>query len=391
MLKILLFDVDGVLLEAHGYVEAERAAIDHLSDRMGQAPIRLTHDEIAYFESTGMTNEWDSGAMCTALLVMAALGEHPELVRASFTDTLAAVRESGLVIARPDFTSLLRALVADHPHGIHNSAPVLSALKSKYGPVYHPLLEEILGDVYRHESPFTYILQHFTIGSQRFETTYGAMPLIETHSYLKKYDKPNFSVATRTRLLEAVHAGEAHAVVFTARPSLPPTDLIGTEHDAIDPARHPPEGDLALETLGLDGVLPLMAGGRVMWLALHHGLPVESFIKPSPVQALAAAGAALCRCERDALHAAFDAAQHGRLNGPLTRLQGETVELIVFEDSTGGVKATRGAGDILSGLGIDVRTRAYGIAVNESKVASLRAQCDAVFPSINEAVDVTLR
>ena len=65
-----------------------------------------------------------------------------------------------------------------------------------------------------------------------------------------------------------------------------------------------PEAELARELIGFDYTVPLIAGGRVQWLALQHGKGAGDYIKPSPVQALAAIGAAFSNEELPALHAA---------------------------------------------------------------------------------------
>lgn len=76
---LLLLDVDGVLVHPLGYRDALRATVDHFAGRMGQTVVDITDDEIAVFEACGITNEWDSGAICVSALLLAVLGQQPDL------------------------------------------------------------------------------------------------------------------------------------------------------------------------------------------------------------------------------------------------------------------------------------------------------------------------
>src|SRR5574341_986131 len=115
---VFLFDIDGVLLHPAGYKEALRAALDYFSREMGQEPVALTYDEIAVFDSVGMTNEWLSGAMCLGAMLVAAAEQSPDSVRASFRETLAALRSQEVLCPRPDFAAAALEMRAQHPEGV---------------------------------------------------------------------------------------------------------------------------------------------------------------------------------------------------------------------------------------------------------------------------------
>ena len=383
---LLLFDVDGVLIHPRGYKEALRAAVDYFAAQMGQPPARLTYDEIALFEACGITNEWDSLPMCVSAMLVAALAQRSDLARETFSETLDAIRKSGIRIVRPDFGTLAREVATRTPAGSAPTATIHRIMRERASEETHPLLAELFDDIYDLATPTTHIFQHFTLGSERFTQTYGLPPVLDVESCLLRYDEPLIEQGTAARLLARVEHDGAGMVIFTARPSLPPADLpAGAE--PINWRSHPPEGDLAAELLGMAGRVPLIAGGRMTWLAHRHGREPGAYIKPSPVQAIAALGAACCGGETAALEAAVAFVERGEVNGPLVELAGLPVRAVVFEDSVTGIHAVRRAVDLLEEAGLDVTLEIVGVAPEESKRASLRRVADRVVSDVNQALE----
>ncbi len=387
-LTLLLFDVDGVLIRAHGYKEALRATLDVIAGQMGQPPVNLTADEIAVFESSGLTSEWDSGALAAAILLSDILNVRPDLRRETLDDTLAALRAAGVVVPRPDFAGRARALMAAHPPGAtHPSLTALAALKETSDSALHPLLEALLANVYVLQAPFTYIFQHYTLGSDRFAHFYDEIPRYQTGSLLLAHDEPLITPETTARLLELTARLGWRMAIFTARPSLPPADLPAPDGSL---PRHyfPPEGDLALELLGLSPHhCPLIAGGRLTWLAARRGRGSADYVKPSPVHALAAIAAAASGSEAAALESAADLAESGRLTGPLAGLAGTPARVVVFEDSAGGILAARRAAGMLQAAGAPVTVEAVGISTHAAKHGPLAEVSDRIAGDINAALE----
>src|SRR5207247_631529 len=81
--------------------------------------------------------------------------------------------------------------------------------------------------------------------------------------------------------------------------------------------------DLAAELVGLLGRCPLIASGRLAWLAVRRSRTIPEYVKPSPVHALAAIGAAVSGSECAALDAAAELIETGALTGPLADLRGD--------------------------------------------------------------------
>lgn len=387
---LLLFDVDGVLVHPVGYKVALRATVDRFAAQMGQPPLGPDDSEIAIFEACGITNEWDSGAMCVSALLMAALEQRPDLRRDTLEATFAAIYAARLEIARPDFTRIAHEV--RHNNEPFPAAHYLELLAARTNGGDLTLLRTLLGNVYDVlGTPTTRIFQTHTLGSARFADTYGHPAPFESESYLTRYDGALLSEASRARLLDWLRDTGHGAAIFTARPSLPPADLAATPSGVPNThqiAGYAPEAELATELLGLAGRVPMIGQGRVGWLAVRHGRGAADYIKPSPVQGLAAIGAAASGTETDALNAAAALYEHGSLTGPLAALRGSPVGVVVFEDSTGGIRATRQAVERLTQAGLDVTLRAVGVSPNPDKRAALAEVADQVVDDINAGLAV---
>lgn len=385
--SVILLDVDGVLLHPVGYKEATRVSIGHFERLMGQTnPVGLTSEDIALFESHGFTNEWDVSAMCVAQLVLAALEQAPHLAGDTLPNTLAAIRESGVQIARPDF-GWLADEVAARCDGPRPSRFALDILAERAPPEAHRALHEVLADAYQLHAPTTRVFQHHSIGSHRFAALYGEEPDFEAESLLETKDRPLLSAEMRERLLAWLDGDSRHAVIFTARPSLPPVDAY--EERPASRLEISPEAEIARELLALES-LPMISTGRIAWLAAGDGVRPEDYVKPSPVQSLAAIGAALSRTETPALEAAAALAERGKVGGPLAALAGRSTRVTVFEDSMGGIASARAAVDLLRGAGLDVTLEAVGVAPEPVKQKALGKVASRVVNDVNEGLEPIL-
>jgi hypothetical protein len=384
MRTVLLFDVDGVLIHPRGYKEALRATLDRIAEMMGQPPIAISDDEMSVFESLHLTNEWDSAAMVTAALLIDVLNAQPDVCRETLDETLQAIREAGISVPRRDLSALARECMGAHQHDVLPSQTVHAILRSHTHESAYPILDEVLRDIYSWRSPTTCILQHYTLGSKGFVETYGEPPQFETDSYLAQYDKPNIRPETSSRLLHRLTDPDWHAVIFTARSSRWPADYVNG-HDGNNHL-YPPEGDLVVELLGFSGHIPMIASGRLAWLATRRGRGIADYVKPSPVHALAAIGAAVSGRESAALEAAADLMEHNQLTGPLAALSDGKTQVIVFEDSSGGIRSTREAVEILQRAGVDAHAEAVGVSPHPAKQETLNKIADRVVNNINEAL-----
>ena len=396
---IFLFDIDGVLVEPRGYQAAFQATVRHFTRQMG-LPDELTPDEddIALFEANRVTSEWDSVPLTLAILFDRFLSLCPDAdLPGEVSPACAAVNA---VCSRNGNTGLLRQ-VHYRPsilqfgelveEGKYQADVALRHARRTPGQTLfpylgnHPLLTSLLAnsrDVER--SATTRIFQHFSLGSQVFEKTYGLLAELETPSLLLAYDRPLLPPELRDRLLSAQDQGRVRLAAYTMRPSRPPAEIT-----AFHPG-YAPEAEMALELAGLSE-LPLIAYGRIRYLAEQRQAEPESFLKPSPVQALAAILAAELRAELPALELALQLYRGEVPREGLRQLEGWSgLQVHVFEDSVGGIQATHRAAQVLREHGVEIGVHAWGCATHPEKIAALERIAAPVFSGVQPAVESAL-
>jgi hypothetical protein len=386
---IFLFDADSVLVEAVGYLKALQDTVAHFSRQMGVGEHPPTEEEVRAFEANGLTSEWDSGPTCVAALLLARLREDPSLpLPPDWPDALTVLAAHPLPLSHPDYATLARR-IGEQLRGETGAAQIARSVLweevretpslSAHQPVLATLLDTLLGhthDFYR--APATRHFQHLAIGSQGVQETYGIAPDFESTAYLRRYDRPLLTAVNRARLHEAAVSGRVRVALYTARPSLPPADA------ETSASGYAPEAEMAQSLVGLDAY-PLIGLGRVLWLAQRAGETVEHLVKPSPIQALAAIGAAWSGEETTALEAALALHRDGDLRPPLSDMG--TVTVHVFEDTVGGLEAVARGVEALQAAGVNVAWRPYGITPAEGpKTAAMAARGVQTYPSVNEAV-----
>lgn len=387
MRSLLLFDVDGVLVEAHGYLRALQDTVAYFSRSMGVGEHPPTEPEVRALEAHGLTSEWDSGAACVAFLLLERLRREPTLAPpVAWPEALAFLGAYPLMLPHPDYAALA-ARIGARPRdemGMAAGARLqlweeAQSLPESQRRTFAALLDQLLGTAYEFtRAPVMHYFQHLVLGHEGVAATYGVVPDFESMPYLRMYDLPLLNEAACVQVLQAVQAGEAGAVIYTARPSLPPKET------AVPVLGYSPEAEAARALVGLEP-LPLIGLGRLQWLASRIGESAETLVKPSPVQALAAIGAAASGDEAAALEAALQFHREDLLLSPLSDL-GETV-VHVFEDTPGGLRAVQHAAALLREAGLPVTVQPYGIAPAGSSKAALIAELGAsIFSSINHAL-----
>jgi len=393
-LTVLLLDVDGVLIEDHGYHVGIARTVDYFATVIGLAGMTPTPADIEVFEANGLTSEWESCPLCVGGLLVEVLRVAPDLVLSPAIEAaLAQCRPIGATgaVKRPDFARLARRagpliVAGSRPSraSLHVLLDEANALNLAESPrhAFEGLLHTLLDNTQNvHAAPVTQVFQHFALGSADYSRIYARPPLFETPSLLRTLDRPALSPSGRETLLSLVASGRVHAAIYTARSSLPPLD---TEADSRG---YSPEAESARTLVGLDD-LPLIGYGRTSWLAARHNAPPDAFVKPSPVHTLAAIGAALTGHEAEALEAAYTLAEGGALQPPLDVMRGAVLALYVFEDAAGGVRAAARATELLRVAGVHVSLWAVGIVpAGGPKRAALTPLCALVAPDVNAALD----
>lgn len=370
--EVLLFDMDNVLIEPHGYQRALQETISVVGRHFGFAEARLTVEDIACFEAAGSTSEWDTAAICTAVM-LARAWEHDPGARPPGRP--AETRASGRTIAAPDFQAFARELARtdEWDTGPRERAEVILLARSPDATAeQRAALVAVLRHARDFERSYTHrLFQEMVLGSATYARTYGTAGHLRTQGYLVRFDRAALSTEDLARLETWLAARGRRAAIFTNRPSLAPDGGGGT-----------PEAETGARVAGVAG-LPTVGLGALAWLSSRHGHPPEAYLKPSAVHALAALRLAVGDPLVTALEAAA-ALDRGEAVPGWEPLDG--VRVSVFEDAAKGVHSARRAGIALREIGVQIRVHGSGIAASPPKVQALEAIGVRTFPHLGAAL-----
>lgn len=369
-MDILLFDLDAVLLNSAGYHRSLVETVRRVALHLGFGEATLSQAEIDAFEARDITAEWDSSALCAALLLSAAWQENPEVRlpsrppletaprRHAFPDVGAFFRQLDAIPGDDTWSRAERALL-DRLDGA--SASQAEALRS------------VLRDARTLDRSLTFwLVQLFNLGSRRFESIYGRPPGVETESFLERYDRPTLTSGERDALRAWISAGERCAAIVTNRPCASSATLFDS-----------PEAEIGVEVSGL-GDLPFVAAGHLGSAAVGKGLAPQAFLKPSAVHVLAGIRAALGQSSTESVAAAVDLVAGRRIDDRWRSLDGARVFL--FEDAPKGLKSALAAREALASHGVRVDLGLCGIATNEEKRRALERVGARAFGSVASAL-----
>lgn len=379
---IFLFDIDGVLVEPRGYQAAYMASIHHFTHPLDLPEALLPSPDLySFFEARQITSEWDMVPISLAILVDALLGENPDQFPPPEIGSL-----SGFVPARLpqaiDYYGMVRRLAAYLRPGEYPAETALRHPELFPHLALSPLWPSLLAGSRQVDiSRTTRIFQHFSLGSQAFQLTYAQPAEINVSSMLKEKDIPRLPAELFKKIVHRAAAGRLSVAAYTQRPSLPPREIPGPL------IGYAPEAEMALELVGLRHI-PLIGYGRIRYLAEQTGVDAELYLKPSPVQALAAIFAALTRREEPSLHMAARFYAGDSQMGIPPELS--PLKVHVFEDSAGGIQAVRRAVELLRVEHCEVEMVAWGIAQHAEKVAALERIQVPVYPTTAAAVEQAL-
>ena len=372
-MRILLFDLDGILLEPRGYHRALRETATLVGQWLGYRRVTLTQQDIELFESVDVTSEWDSAAICAALLLRDAWTISPDIMLASAPpspdlpthdlpapDFQAFFRSEQMAPERGTLPTQLaeRSLLSD---GFHYSESQVAALRGM-----------LRGARQIHGSLTHRLFQELVLGSQVFRDTYGMKPFLPSRGSLLAHDRPMLPAAARERLLGWLKHPDHYAAVFTNRPSQGPQGAIEA-----------PEAELGLAAAELE-LLPLVGRGGLAWLAEQRGLAPDMLLKPSAAHALAALRQATGEPLEAALQAAAALSLDEQSDSGWRAFAG--AEIIVFEDSVKGLHSVGAAQRRLARLGVTFRPVLVGVTQSPRKRRGLEAAGAQVFSDLEQAL-----
>jgi hypothetical protein len=359
MIKIILLDVDGVLVYPGGYRAALRATVNHFID----PHFEIDEETLTELERRGISSEWDMAPLLLASYWTDILSRQP------LQNLPSDVRSAADEINRQRKVDAPTRWFAPEFPLVAGQYPAEAAFRAGcFSSIPYDLRRNLLTDTRNvHKSHTMRVFQHYTLGSEKFTETYDLPGEFETESFLLTRDRPIIDREIRARLLHPNH----RLAAFTSRPCAPPREVHASH------IGYALEAELALELVGLPDI-PLIGYGRLDYLAKQRGLDTETLLKPSPVQALAAALAAFSGEEWSAVQAAADWQATGRLDGVFSSLPG-SFELIVVEDTMGGIRSTLKAGEILEQAGLKITIQTLGLAFGGASKASAFEQAGIPF------------
>jgi len=345
MKKIILLDIDGVLVHQGGYRAALHATLNHFAVLMGLSHFDFPEEKLAALEKRGIFSEWDMVPLLLATLWNDILSHYPNL------NLPADLYSAAVEIGRNINGHKPRELIIPEFEYITGEYPAEAALQHGCFPfIPMDLRVNILSQSRNIKFSQTMrLFQHYTLGSCVFSQTYNLPAEVETESFLLTHDRSNINDEIRLKLRQP----NIHLAALTARPSAPPCEVNDSHFG------YAPEAEIALNLVGLADI-PLIAFGKLEYLAARRGLDARSLLKPSPAHALAAAVAAFTGNEWAGLQSAGDWFQTGQIKNILEGLP-RAFELFVVEDTLGGIRSTLAAGEILRQSGLNVQTRAFGM------------------------------
>jgi hypothetical protein len=353
MKRIILLDIDGVLVQPGGYRAALRATVKRfIGDYVIEEELPLS------MEKRSISSEWDMSPLIIAAYWEDVLARQPmENLSDSVWIAAKQIQNQRAIATKNLSVPEFELVVGQYPAETAFHEGCFSSIPAK---LRNNLLTSTR-DVKKSETMRAF--QHFTLGSRHFEETYNLPAEFETESLLLKHDHSNINGTIR-----AAFSQDGNSVAaFTARPSHPPREVKDST------LGYAPEAELALELVEMKDI-PLIAFGKLEYIAAQHGLDPAALVKPSPFQALAGTLAAWTGEELSALMAAHDWHETGKLNSRFSDLP-RSFELVVLEDTMGGIRSVWAAGGIFQQAGYDVNVRPLGLTSGSpAKAAAFKAE-----------------
>jgi hypothetical protein len=373
-MKFLLFDMDDVLLKPGAYHRALKQTVRLVAAALGYEKLILSKADIQAFESAGVYSEWDTSAICTALLLETAWNFDPDI---QLPETVMIKPGRLLPVPPPDFSRFASQLKDPELQDLRPLARAEHLLldnQHSFSPSQSTQMRSILHTARAADGSLTHCtFQELVLGSEVYAQSYQRLAVLDAQSYLQRYDVPLVqpdSVLSIQRWLEdPAHA----AAIFTSRPSHPLPGVFST-----------PEAEMGAALVGLEN-LPIIGLGSLLWLSQQRQAGAQAFVKPSPVHVLSALLLALGHPHLTCLQEAETLAMHGAASPIWKQLEG--AEIAVFDDSPAGLGSAVSARACLAAAGISLSMDLCGIASDSQKVAALQNLGAKTYPDITSALN----
>lgn len=363
--QFLLFDMDGVLLRPRGYHHSLQTSVQRIGVALGAPNTELSENQIARFEALDVTNEWDSLAISTALILIHLWEDNPDVRLDGLSNNPQII-----TLAKPDFDRFLDRFQnsGELPgqsafHFFLNENTWLSREQQTH---LHTILH-FCRDIFK--SPTLPGHQETVLGSRVFEENYKLTSQLNTESYLLRFDKPLIHEKQKDSLRKWLTDPNHHAGIMTNRPSSTPHGYLSS-----------PEAELGAKLVGLAD-LPVLGSGMLAWFAAtQYQLPDYTFLKPNPVHALALLQMCIGHSARQALDLAANLWHQKHVPEEWAFMHNARVT--IFEDAAKGLRCGIAAKELLATIGIDIDLNLIGVTQNSIKRKALQGIADRVVTGI---------
>jgi hypothetical protein len=367
---IILFDMDGVLIHADGYHRALQSSVRLIGRSIGIEDPKLSKEQISHFEAAGVTHEWETLAICSAILLI-HVWQQDEYIR--IPGEINSEPDDFLIKGEDRFWEFLNEIDLQGKEPTIYATTTLFEKNNTLNTEQRKYLELVLrSGMDIEKSPTLRFFQELVLGSSQYSQVYRLPACLNTESYLELYDRKALSEENHKGLKAWLESDSCHAVIFTNRPSQPPEGFFST-----------PEAELGASAIDLED-LPIVGAGSMSWLANLESKPLATYYKPDPVHALAALQVAVGEPLPQALRMAADLSR--RSGNRDAWLKFERAKVIVFDDMVPGLKSALEAQRILSEINVDVELMCVGLTKHKTKAKSLSLLTNNLIEDINEEV-----
>ena len=393
----LILDIDGVLLESHGYRLACVDTINDFLSLMGQPQLSVDREIADRFEVCGIAAEWDMVPLALAAFVNWYCG----ITGAVLPDVFPPRCDQTIHFDNDDFKQMMLTQIDEFSGLLDPNETCINAIYHAYQKSDGRGLDHLWAQPFRdrffvdtldpRQCPFFAGLMNRLLGSEAYRDFYGMEAPLDCSSYLETKDRLLISEANRA-LLPALPERQIFSVVMTYRPTRFP---VQNGNKGRNYFVNTPEGECALRLLGwTDGRIRMIGSGSLCYIEEKYELRREYYVKPHPFHALASVMMAVTGDEIEALETAHKLCTLNpeKSDSPAAKWfhPGERLRLAVFEDSVSGIKSVRNAAEVLREWGYDASAVLCGIRTTAEKSELLFAAGAVLYDHINDALDAVL-
>ncbi|MDF1520203.1 MAG: hypothetical protein P1P73_06955 [Brevefilum sp.] len=366
--KFILFDMDGVLLSPEGYKHALIESVKRVGQALGMPHVSLSEAQIARFETLSVTNEWDTLAICTAIMLIEIWQENPSI---RYTGEISQTSQESTTIL-PKFDYFLSKFPGDGDLPGHEACEIILRENPSLNNSQKFHLTDILfncRDIYQSLTLPLHLER--VLGSGLYKDYYGLEPQLNTESFLLKYDRPSISEEQKLSLSTWLASPPHFAGILTNRPNRTPKQFISA-----------PEAELGVKLIDMK-YLPILGSGTLGWYSENYqGNEAHTFLKPNPVHSLALLQLCLGLDSYNAIKIAVNLLQNIGNQDNWHQFDGD--KIIIFEDSAKGLISARLAVDILQDRGVNLDLLCVGVSNNPIKIKALEPHANIIIENINQ-------